>query len=348
MLLAVGTKVVLVHSKDEAVVTELLEDGMVKVRLLESGLEIPIFAEDVKRLSKQSEKEPRAKIVPGKQEKHPKAPSRQPAESQYTILKRFGIQLAFAPVQEFDMPVEKYEIYLINDTPHPVLFTFALSLEGRKAIQQNGKLEGESSFLIGELLRDQLNDSPSCAIESWRIMTDGSGSRMAKQLKIKPKQFFKKLMTAPLLNRPAHLYRIFEKLATRDDKAAKNEDLKTYTKRAQAPKVSNWLDIGDRFSQNVMDFASFVPEIDLHIDKLVPNYKKLDKKTIVRIQLQHFEEYIEKAIQLGVERVFIIHGVGEGKLRNQIASRLIQMPEVVTFKNEYHPRYGYGATEVIF
>ena len=338
----------LIHSKDEAVVTELLSDGMIQVRLIESGLEIPIFAEDVKRLERQSDKAPRARMVPGKKNTPPVAPNRQPVERQYTILKSFGIQLAFAPVQQLNVPVEEYDIFLLNDTPHPVLFTFVLELSGQKVFQKNGKLDAESTYQLGELLLDQLNDSPVCNIESWRIMTDGSGPRMARQLKIKPKQFFKKVMTAPLLNRPVHLYRIFEKLLSRDEKEAPKEDLKSYTQRAQTSKYSNWLDLEKRMPLDVMDFANFVPEIDLHIDKLVPNSKKLDKKIIIRIQLQHFEKYIDKAVQLGVERVFIIHGVGEGRLKNHIASRLIQMPEVKTFKNEYHPRYGYGATEVIF
>ena len=34
MLFAVGTKVELIHSKDEATVTALLDDGMVMVRIL--------------------------------------------------------------------------------------------------------------------------------------------------------------------------------------------------------------------------------------------------------------------------------------------------------------------------
>ncbi|RME96879.1 MAG: hypothetical protein D6772_11235, partial [Bacteroidetes bacterium] len=57
--------------------------------------------------------------------------------------------------------------------------------------------------------------------------------------------------------------------------------------------------------------------------------------------------YLDQAIRLGAERVFVIHGVGEGKLRDAIAERLRQNPQVVDFKNEYHPRYGFGATEVI-
>jgi hypothetical protein len=348
MLLAAGTKIMLIHSKEEAVVTALLDDGMVMVRLLDSDLEIPVFGEDIRRLEQQSDKPARARIVPGKKETVPTPPARRPAESQYAILKSLGIQLAFAPIMKADGTTEKYEIYLLNDTPYPALFTFTLELNGRKAMQHNGKLISVSALPVGELWFDQLNDAPCCYIEAWRILTDGTGPRLEKELKIKPKQFFNKVKTAPILDRPVHLYRIFEKLTARSAQPTPEEDLKTYTQRARQPKSTGWLNVGDRISHEVREFAEFVPELDLHIDQLVPNPKKLNKASILRIQMQHFEAYIEKAIRLGVERVFIIHGVGEGRLRDRIAGELLQMPEVKTFKNEYHPRYGFGATEVIF
>ncbi|NJK83175.1 MAG: Smr/MutS family protein [Saprospiraceae bacterium] len=65
----------------------------------------------------------------------------------------------------------------------------------------------------------------------------------------------------------------------------------------------------------------------------------------MRTQLKFFDAFLEKALRLGVEKIFIIHGVGTGKLKDAIANRLLQHPYVATFKNEYHPRYGWGATE---
>ena len=61
------------------------------------------------------------------------------------------------------------------------------------------------------------------------------------------------------------------------------------------------------------------------------------------LQLQKF---LDRAIRLGVPRIFVIHGLGEGKLREAIAARLKEHPDVVKFKNEFHHKYGYGATEV--
>ena len=169
---------------------------------------------------------------------------------------------------------------------------------------------------------------------------------MKKILKIKPKQFFKQLRTAPLLNKRVHLYVVFEKLDP--EAGTKKEDLKTYTRRKSKPqkqtgsyfKAVNPLDINE--------VAAFNPDIDLHIEKLDPGAVKKSNSEIIKIQLAHCDAFLANAVRLGQERVFLIHGVGKGRLRDAIASRLIQMPEVASFKNEYHPRYGYGATEVIF
>lgn len=347
MLFAIGTRVRFLHSRDEGVVTGLLDNGMVNVRLDGSDFEIPAFIDDLIRAEDQRVPQAgvKAKIIQVPEGRGQARPERPPIESQYTILKSFGIQLAFDPVLKPDGQAEKYRMYLINDTRYDALFTFELRLEGRVSQRQNGKLAQVSAFLLGELLFDQLNDNPLVELDCWRITTQGTGSRMNKQLRIKPKQFFKNIRTAPLLNRPVHLYRLFDNL--KNEITPAQEDLQTYTRRNLRP-LQSPLDFHERMPHEVVEYAEFIPEIDLHIEKLVSNPAKLGNAEILRIQLSHFDAYIDKAIRLGVERVYIIHGVGKGRLRDAIASRLFQMPEVKTFRNEYHPRYGYGATEVVF
>jgi len=146
------------------------------------------------------------------------------------------------------------------------------------------------------------------------------------------------------LNLKVHHYVLFENF---EDPPEKEEDLLTYTKRISTPlKHTSSSRFVDKHS--VSELANFNPEIDLHINNLTSKYEGLSNTEKIRIQLYHFDEFIAKGIRLGVPRVFVIHGVGKGKLRNEIASRLIQNPDVETFKNEFHPRYGYGAAEVIF
>jgi hypothetical protein len=346
MLFSVGTRVKFLHSRDEGVVTSLLDNGMVNVLLDDSDFEIPVFPDDLIRDSDVSESKAavKAKFVKGKQEDYLKAPERPPIESQYTILKSFGIQLAFDPVLGPDGYARKYRMYLINDTSYDALFVFELYISGRLEIRHNSMLSHTSIFEIGELLFDQLNDNPEVRMDCWRITTQGTGSKMSKNLKIKPKLFFKKVKTAPFLNKQVHLFRLFERLTEKIN--PQKEDLKQYTKKNIRP-ITNWTN-HKRLPHEVVEMAEFIPEIDLHIEQLVKDHLKLSNAEILNTQLHHFDNYIEKAIRLGVERVFIIHGIGKGRLRDAISSRLLQMPEVRTFRNEFHPRYGYGATEVIF
>lgn len=345
MIFAIGTKVKLIHTGDTGTVTAWLDGGMLNVRLHDDDMEIPAFPEDLARLDEEQPKV-KAKVIPAKQEPVKKEPERPVAAMQYTILKSVGIQLAFEPVIRHDGSTEKYLAYLINDTRYDVLVDYEFSLLEKVIKADNGKLAGVSTLAVGELLFDELNDAPVFDIDCQLITTEGLGDKMHKNLKVKPKQFFKKIKTAPLLNKPVHLYRLFENLNAPLEEQV-TEDLETYTKRNARPTATGWNEDSNTL-RYAMQLAEFEPELDLHIEKLTDTPGKFNKAEILGIQMSAFERYLDHALKLGVERVFIIHGVGKGRLRNNIATRLMQMPEVKSFKNEYHPRYGYGATEVIF
>src|SRR5690606_22291195 len=170
--------------------------------------------------------------------------------------------------------------------------------------------------------------------------------KQQKTLKIKAKQFFSKVATAPFLNRPVHLFKVFENFSVEAN--SQNEDLKNYTQRMVAPQKSRSSAFKRFEIHDSKAYAEFIPEIDLHIEKLSDRHEKLGNGEIVRIQLAAFEKFMSKALRLGVTRALSIHAVGEGRLRDEIATRLLKMPEVKSFKNEYHPRYAHGATEVEF
>lgn len=342
MLFAKGSKVRFIHTGDEGQVLERIDDYMIKVRL-DDGDEIPAFIDDLERIDDQNSKKPvKAKVV-----KLPTVPEIKPdtpkIATQYNILKSMGIQLAFDPDEHEGSP-SAYQIFLINDTSHNVIFTFSLFIKGTLKNKVNGKLDAMNISSLGELTFDSLNDQPKVEIEVWRTSTQGTGKRLFKSFKIKAQQFFKKVRTAPLLNKPVHHYKVFENL---EPDAPKNEDLQSYTKRKakDAPAASTPLQSISFL--NPEEFAAFNPEVDLHIEKLTVLHDKMNKADIIRLQIKHYEVFLEKAIRIGVDRIFVIHGVGKGKLRDAIANRLAKHPRVKAFKNEFHPKYGYGATEVI-
>jgi len=345
MLFAKGSRVRFKHTGDEGEVVDRIDDDMIMVRL-DDGDEIPAFVDHLERLDKSNKSPVKAKVVKLEKPPSPKRPEANVAP-QYSILKSIGIQLAFDADESPGGPAT-YQMYLINDTPFDVIFNFSLSINGSLQQKVNGKLESVSIQTLGILPFDSLNDSPRVELECWKVNTQGTGKRFYKDFKIKPQQFFKRIRTAPILNKPVHHYKVFENLK---DEPSKQEDLKAYTARNRQTDVEpeSPLASGLRSIEvlNPEEFASFKPEIDLHIKSLTPLYNKMNKADILRLQMKHFDAFLEKAIRVGVDRIFVIHGVGKGKLREVIATRLAGHPRVKAFKNEYHPSYGFGATEVI-
>jgi hypothetical protein len=349
MLFAEGTKVRFKNTGDEGVIIAILDAEMVNVELVNDDMVIPAFIENLERMEdipKPNHNPIKAKFVESKRAAEVPTPPLQDYDSQYHILKSLGIQLAFDPQVQPDGITSSYDIYLINDTPYDTLFTFTIDIIGETPNTINGKISSVSYHKLGEMKFSQLNEAPIVEIDIWQVTTIGTGYKMSKKLKIKPKQFFKNVKTAPLLNKQVHWYQLFENFDK--EKKSKGEDLKTYTQRnATKPKKpsSNYRKVS---GSDPMELAHFENELDLHIENLVNDDKRRNNAEILRIQITHFGYFLDKAIRLGVNSAFVIHGVGKGKLKNEIATRLMNHPQVKTFKNEYHPKYGFGATEIIF
>ncbi len=88
--------------------------------------------------------------------------------------------------------------------------------------------------------------------------------------------------------------------------------------------------------------------IDLHIEKLSTNWKGLSNFEILTLQLNTFEKYFNLAVSHRQPSLIVIHGIGTGKLREEIHEILKYKKEVKSFVNQYHHNFGYGATEIFF
>lgn len=88
-----------------------------------------------------------------------------------------------------------------------------------------------------------------------------------------------------------------------------------------------------------------VMEIDLHLHKLVDNEAGLSAGEKLSFQLEYFERMLNTAIRERKRRLIVIHGIGEGVLREEVRKAL-QYYDGVRFDDADPRRYGYGATEV--
>lgn len=88
-------------------------------------------------------------------------------------------------------------------------------------------------------------------------------------------------------------------------------------------------------------------EIDLHIEELVDSHAGWSNAEILLRQMTVFREFCRKARSKRVKKVVVIHGVGEGVLRNEVRSWLDQQ-EGLRYENADFRVYGQGATVIEF
>ncbi|MBK8497371.1 MAG: Smr/MutS family protein [Flavobacteriales bacterium] len=89
-----------------------------------------------------------------------------------------------------------------------------------------------------------------------------------------------------------------------------------------------------------------VAEVDLHLHELVEDEDRLSDGEKLEFQLRYFERALESAIRNGKRKLIVIHGVGEGVLREEVR-RMLQYYDGVQFHDADMRRYGAGATEVL-
>ena len=61
-----------------------------------------------------------------------------------------------------------------------------------------------------------------------------------------------------------------------------------------------------------------VLKVDLHIELLTSNHQYMDSFEIVQVQLNECHNKIEKALNSKITKIEIIHGIGEGILKDEV------------------------------
>ena len=129
-------------------------------------------------------------------------------------------------------------------------------------------------------------------------------------------------------------YKEIESFASRNSLVPKNIDINP-TKKINAPQFKS-----DKVERSI-------PEFDLHIEKLVKNYRGMNNFDILTLQAETAKRHIEFAIRNRIPKIVFIHGVGEGVLKAEL-DFLLKRYEMISFQDANYQKYGLGATEVYF
>ncbi len=218
--------------------------------------------------------------------------------------------------------------------PQPVKFSYDVRLEHKSEFKHEGTLHAFGNVYLHSVNYQDMNDQPRF---HWQLTdTVNAGMETAEGiLRIRPAKLFEHVDSLLLSGQPAFSYLLIEDFAPK-----KKPELKEKFEPVQGKHTTPFV------TAKTIEAARY--EIDLHIEQLVENKKGLTNTDIVTIQLDTLRHYIQLAIVHRQERMVVIHGLGKGKLREEVHAILKQIPEVGRYKNEWSGRYGFGATEIWF
>jgi DNA-nicking Smr family endonuclease len=86
-------------------------------------------------------------------------------------------------------------------------------------------------------------------------------------------------------------------------------------------------------------------EIDLHIDMITESNRGMTNFQMLTKQLTEFKSFFKKAKSKNVRKLNVVHGVGEGVLKEEIRSYLVKQEGVEYYDADFR-EYGKGATTV--
>ncbi|MDR3713890.1 MAG: hypothetical protein P4L51_13800 [Puia sp.] len=343
MKFQVGDKVVVMHSNEEGEVVDILGEKMVMVDV--RGVKFPAYTDqlDFPYFKRFTEK----KLFPEKKEKkyidqvpvEKKPPER--SKERLTHLAE-GVWLTFLPVfdsDEFgDDVVESLKVHLVNNTPAGYLFSYKLNYFGKAEFELDNQLYGFHDFYLHDVPFANLNDNPVFEFDFSPVNRDKrKADHYESSLKLKARQVFARIEEIRKKGEATFSYKLFETFPDKpiEDKIDAGHLNSAGYRIYEASRARQHLEPARQ-------------EIDLHIEKLSDNWEKMDNFEILTLQLQYFDKYFDLAIAHHLPSMVVIHGLGSGKLRDEIHELLRLKKEVKSFVNRYDPRYGYGATEIFF
>lgn len=338
----IGDKIILLHSKEEGTVVDVINADMVMVEI--GKVTFPVYLDQIdfpyfhRFTSKPTTKQP-AKKVEGYDIK--------PEKKKYETFKMDkGVFLSVLPVfrvEGYEENIQNLKFHLLNETNSVWKFHFQVWLKNSMELEMKNEIQPFSNFYLSDLPFEALNDSPRLEfIFSPKEPDPKLAPAFQKTWKMKTRQLFQQFSDLQARRDATLSYLLFDKYPL---KPAKTDDyfdtvsIGNYSAGVTSPGSGNSAPEPPRQPKY---------ELDLHIETLTPDWKGMKNIEILAIQLNEFVYYLELAIQHHQHNMFVIHGVGKGRLKDEIHKILKDTPEVDKFVNEYHPNYGFGATEIVF
>ena len=343
----IGDEILVLRSNEEGRVVDILDEDMVMVEV--RGVKFPAYLDQIDLpYFKRFTSKPLVPTPPKKTYIDEIPREKKPA---LNIKNEDGVWLSLVPkvlLDDFnDEVVDSFKLYLSNHSSNDLHFIYRQLFENEKDFELTNDVSAGKDFYLHDIAFEDLNDKPSFLFTfSLPKPIKGKKAAFDVALKLKSKQVFQKMEELKENNSPTLAYQLFAQYPD-----GEKEDFSTTGSKGGLD-LSSLSSKGFNVKYSAERIREHLPSprtvVDLHIERLTDNWKELSSFEILTMQLNEFEKWYELAVQNHFSTFTVIHGVGKGKLKEDIHSLLKSRPEVKRFVNQYDPRFGFGATEIFF
>lgn len=331
MSFQVGDKVSFINEALEGVVSKIINKDTVEVTT-NDGFGIPVLIEELVKTGS----------VQSGYNKESKQSSIQVAES--VIPSRANLEKK--PYLCFSKEHKVVNLFILNNTLNSNYYTLRIFKGGEWVLIYSGKVNKNSYVFVSAYEDRELESFKKVLIDSLNVEFSIKEKFLPKsvEVKIKTTKFYKEssYVEIPILEKNALLIDMSGiKEVNQDERLELKKSVESMAtiKPLKGPKIIGKVDLKqDKRNRNR-------GEIDLHIEKLGVKYKGKSNAEIVQLQVGAAKSFIDKAMLAGKREVVLVHGVGNGTLKQEV-QKLLKSYYGIKFEQADTRNYGEGATLV--
>jgi hypothetical protein len=339
MDLKIGDKVKFLNEKGEGVISRRINKNTMGV-IIEDGFEIPYLISEL--VTEQITQIVLNPIIKKEETRHEQELSHSSIPEITDELK--GVYFAFSPENALDIVNTNFNAWLINHTEYAILYTYSILQQGKYNMLESGRLQRGECIIVETINRKSLHDYSTFKLDilfysEELYLPQAPASEIVK---LKPIKLYKQNAFVPnaFIEENALIIKVIrlnDERIRSDIQAHLNDALFKKSKNVPAIKMSK-LHISNDPTKEM--------ELDLHIEELLDDYSGMSNYEIVQVQLHAFQNALDNAIGQHCRSLTVIHGIGTGKLKQEIRNMLKTTYPKMRFEDASYSKYGLGATEI--
>jgi len=340
MQFKIGDRVRFLNEKGEGFISGFVNKTTVNVRI-EEGFDIPYAIDQLVTIFDQNTKiEKSGPVVQPEPVSAPSIREFIPANTEFSR----GVYLLFIPESDRNMLESPLQLTIMNYTEYDVLYSLSVKRSGGYVTISSGDISAGKNNNMLLISRSELERFMNLKVDLiyYHNATHEPIPPASEMLHIKPVRFYKEnnFVKNPFVQKRAFVSMV----AGLSDQAGWDDVEFDPVQLERAMKQKNFSGSVKASKPHHLNDPEF--EVDLHIEELVESFAGMNNAQILETQLKHCKRELEKAIDSNAKKITFIHGVGIGRLKQEIHN-LLKSYDRIRFHDAPYAKYGFGATEVV-